>query len=300
MPHTITLHPRVVLRNVADALNCRHEELSVTLPVHSTLVSALRAAESAITDIDEDIAIMPRGIRGPKLRELAISIQSWGKSSTEQRSDGREIRSSMTLPDVNIPFERREEIREKIRAMAIKARDEEFREPYVTLRAETMDSYIPIIRANITLRAIESGEDDLIESWVSKEMIFDTGAHRTIISEEVLSPIFLEYLKDPIHEEYRRDQTEAGNGMTVQLDAEIQFSNCILPISTIVQIVPKSKIPNRFVGILLGQVGAIDRLGLSMKPRQILEAKGEQVPANVWGDIMIDEYADLFGDLHVL
>lgn len=206
----------------------------------------------------------------------------------------------MPLPDVNIPFKRREEIREKIRAMAIKARGEGFREPYMTLRAETMDSYIPIIRANITLRAIDGGEDDLIESWVSKEMIFDTGAHRNIISEEMLSPRFLEYLKDPIHEEYRIDQTEAGNGMTIQLDVEIQLSNCILPISTIVHIVPKSQMPNRFVGILLGQVGAIDRLSLSMKPRQILEAKGEQVPANIWGDIMIDEYVDLSGDLLVL
>lgn len=37
----------------------------------------------------------------------------------------------------------------------------------------------------------------------SVDMVWDTGAHRTIIAEEVLAPSFREYLQTPVHDPYR-------------------------------------------------------------------------------------------------
>jgi hypothetical protein len=86
----------------------------------------------------------------------------------------------------------------------------------------------------------------------------------------------------------------------VQLDTEIAFTNCALPLSISVLIVPQAKMPNSLVGVLFGQSGGIDRLSLQMRPRHILQAKGEQVQENFWGDIILDEYVDLYGAVHAL
>ncbi|KAJ5189484.1 hypothetical protein N7472_008498 [Penicillium cf. griseofulvum] len=60
-PEIRTLHPRDVLRQLADSMNCKHNELSVTIPVHTTWRSAIQAVEAALGDVDEDFLLMPRG-----------------------------------------------------------------------------------------------------------------------------------------------------------------------------------------------------------------------------------------------
>jgi hypothetical protein len=238
---------------------------------------------------------MPRGIRGPKLRELAIVNPSWEQAYPGRTLYGQEIRTTITLSDMDAPLPRTQEMRERIREMAEKARDEGFREPYVVLRAEVSERLIPSIYANISLRAIDGDDEDPVQVLNNTAMVFDTGAHRTIITEELLPRPFREWLQDPIHDPYR-DQ----HGVTVQLDTEMAFTNCALPLSMSVLIVPQARMPNSLVGVLFGQSGGIDRLSLQMRPRHILQAKGEQVPENVWGDIILDEYVDLYGAVHAL
>jgi hypothetical protein len=41
-------------------MNCKHNEFSVTLPVHTTWRSALQAVEGALGDVDEDFLLMPQ------------------------------------------------------------------------------------------------------------------------------------------------------------------------------------------------------------------------------------------------
>lgn len=53
-------------------------------------------------------------------------------------------------------------------------------------------------------------------------------------------------------------------------------------------VVHSSVMPNERVGILLGQ----------NVPRANLNARGEALPSIVWGDIVIDEYIDLFDEIH--
>jgi hypothetical protein len=83
-------------------------------------------------------------------------------------------------------------MRERIREMAKKARDEGFREPYVVLRAEVSERLIPSIHANISLRAIDSDSEDLVQVLNNTAIVFDTRAHQTIITEELLPRPFRE------------------------------------------------------------------------------------------------------------
>jgi hypothetical protein len=78
--------------------------------------------------------------------------------------------------------------------------------------------------------------------------------------------------------------------LSLQIDADIAFTNCPVSIGTIAMVVPKTKMPNQRVGILFGQFLCIDRLAYHSIPRQTLQAKGENVPEKIWGDIVVREY----------
>lgn len=56
--------------------------------------------------------------------------------------------------------------------------------------------------------------------------------------------------------------------------------------------------PNGRIGILLGHNGAIDHIVYKSVPRANLNARGEVLPSTVWGDIVLDEYIDLFDEIH--
>lgn len=68
-------------------------------------------------------------------------------------------------------------------------------------------------------------------------MIWDTGAHSTIVSDDMLSDAFRQYLTLPVHEPYRSD-----TGVNVQIDLEIRFSNTVVHINSVCLVVPTSAI----------------------------------------------------------
>lgn len=49
--------------------------------------------------------------------------------------------------------------------------------------------------------------------------------------------------------------------------------------------------------MILGQSGAIDRIIYKSVPKANLVARGEQVPETVWGDLCLEEYVDLDGEI---
>jgi hypothetical protein len=172
--------------------------------------------------------------------------------------------------------------------MAKKAAKAEFREPYASLRPALGEGHLPIVRADLVLRGVDSIETDPIYKLEGINMIFDTGAHRTIIADELLSASFREYLKDSVHDPYR-----SSNGLVLQIDAGIALTNCPVAIEAVAVIVPKANMPNKLVGILFGQLSCIDRLSLRAIPRQLLIAKGEEISDEHWGDIVAEEYLNL-------
>ena len=55
-------------------------------------------------------------------------------------------------------------------------------------------------------------------------------------------------------------------------------------------IIPKESMPNQFVGVLFGQCLCIDRLVYHSIPRGILKVRGDIIPEDRWGDIIVTDY----------
>ncbi|KAG2026200.1 hypothetical protein GB937_002351 [Aspergillus fischeri] len=287
---TRTLHPREVLRQVADSMNGQRNELSVTLPAHTTWKSAIRAAEAAISDIDGSLLLMPRGTGNHRLlQKTALQLAS---DSPSDNVSGRPIRTNVDLKSVEPHPPMSETARERLRNMAKKAAKTEFKEPYASLRPALGEGHLPIIRADLILRGMDSNETDPIYKLEGINMIFNTGSHRTIITDELLSASFREYLKDSVHDPYR-----SSNGLVLQIDAGIALTNCPVAIEAVAVIVLKDKMPNKLVGVLFGQLSCIDRLSLRAIPRQILLARGEEISEEHWGDIVAEEYLNLDNEI---
>ncbi|KAE8382193.1 hypothetical protein BDV26DRAFT_254050 [Aspergillus bertholletiae] len=281
-----TLHPREVLRQIANSMNQQCNELSLTIPVHTTWKAAIRAVEAALGEIDQPMLLMPRGTGNhAALRKIALQC---GPELTPKSNIGLPIRTAIDLEPMESPRPLSTVARERLRNMAKVAANEEFRQPYVSLLPKLGEGYLPIVRVDLILQGVDSSDPDPLFRLEEMDMIFDTGAHRTVIVEDLLSPSFQEYLKDSVHDQYR-----SSDGLVVQVNANIAFSNCSVTIETVAFVVPKAKMPNEKVGILLGQASFTDRLTLRSIPRRILLAKGVAVSEEFWGDIVAEEYLNL-------
>lgn len=287
---TRTLHPRDVLCQLAESMNGEHDELSVTIPMYTTWRSALQAVESALNGVDKPFLVFPhRNTNRRAIRELGLQAASEPHSANVQALP---IRTSVDLDTLELRPPLSEEGRERLRQMAKEAANTEFRYPYASLRPALEDSFLPMIQADLIIQGLDGRKADPVCQLKGVNMIFDTGAHRTFITEELLSPSFREYLRDSVHDSYR-----GMDGLSVQVDAGIALSNCLVPLDAVAGVIPKSKMPNQLVGILFGQATCIDRLSFRAIPRHVLRAKGEEISDGLWGDILADEYVNIDGEI---
>jgi hypothetical protein len=118
----------------------------------------------------------------------------------------------------------------------------------MTLCAGLMDRTLPTIKGNIHLCPLDAQEHDYGFRLPEQDMLWDTGAQQTFITEELLSTKDQEYIHDPKYDHYR-----IGNRLRLQMEAYIGLSNTAILIAAIVVIVPKLQMPNEFVGVILGQ-----------------------------------------------
>jgi hypothetical protein len=124
-------------------------------------------------------------------------------------------------------------------------------------------------------------------------MLFDTGAHGCIITEDILPQSFRDYLKyDPIHGEYR-----SADGTTVHVDAAFSFADNAVLMGCVFRVVPRSRVPNQRVGIILVQNTFIDYLVYKAIPRRILSEEDGAISEEVWGDILIHQYINVKGEI---
>jgi hypothetical protein len=137
------------------------------------------------------------------------------------------------------------------------------------------------------IQGIDASDDHPEEALEHVGMLWDTGAHRTIIAEDMFSDVFRQYLQDPIHDPYR-----SQDGVRVQMSAVIGFSNTAIEISAVILVVPKRVMPNGWAGIIFGQQQCIGRFSCHSIPRHVLNAKGEDVESGQWGDIVLEEFVD--------
>lgn len=286
-----TCHPRDVLRQVAKDMNGGNDELSVTLPAHSTWRTAIQAAEAAMGDVDEKIFIMPPVATRSRRRNRETALECLKRFDERTGPLGRDyarpIRTRVELQNLESPKPPSEYTRRRLREEAKKITEEQWSDPYLTLRATLADGFLPMITGNVRLTRLDESDEDAWGKLDAADMIWDTGAHRTIITEELLSAKFREYLATSIHDPYR-----SGDKSSVQVDAVIAFSNGVVSLSTVAVVMPQNKMPNQLLGILFGQCACIDRLRYESIPRCIIQAKGEEIGDEFWGDIVVKEFLD--------
>ncbi|KAI9766178.1 MAG: uracil DNA glycosylase [Geoglossum simile] len=289
---TITQHPSDLLRQVGTSMNWKHPEISVTLPMVTTWQTALTATRSALGEVDEVVIISKKRTESQRriLRQIALENVQTANSSSP--ANVRPIRTAYDIASLPYPKPSSESTRKKLKENAAKMPPFSA-DPYpFVLHAAITERTLPTVKGNLSLSGIDSANEDPVAELAFVDMLWDTGAQQTIITEELLPESFRQYLKDALHDPYR-----TKDGLRVQMDAVIAFSNTPIQITAIVVIVPKSVVPNERVRILFGQQQCIDCISYRSIPRRILEGKGEDVGEEIWGDIVLDELVDIDGDI---
>ena len=281
-PATHSHQPSEVLHKLSRSMVGLSPELSVQLPVTTTWKTALKATEEALGNIDQPVMMLPKHLQKPsqRLREMAARDAAAASSSDSMLR----IRTNVDVAKLPMPPRPWKPLPEKWKEYARQSC--EFRQPYpVTIRADITESTLPVITGSISLNGInEESENEAVE-LAQVKMLWDTGAHRTIVAQDLLPESFQEYLKKPTHDPYR-----VADANQVQVDMVVALSNHAVVMRAIAWVVPKSKIPNERVGILFGQLGCIDRLQYESIPASILSADGEDLEDNVWGDLILKRY----------
>lgn len=240
-----------------------------------------------------DLGSQPRADPHRPLRQQALSWANLSSSSQpKELLGGLQVRIWEGVRAPRIPPKKENAPPKKLKESAQTL--ENTPSPHAfTIRANLTDSTLPTITAAVRLIGIDGEIQDPEEKFDAVELIWDTGAHGTVIAEDLLSPEFRDYLTHPIYNPYRND-----TGVKVQIDGEICFSNTILRINCICLVVPSSVMPNGRIGILLGQKGAIDRIIYKSVPRANLNARGEALPPTIWGDIIVEKYIALYDEIN--
>jgi hypothetical protein len=160
------------------------------------------------------------------------------------------------------------------------------KDPYpVLLHAHSCESYLAQVSGGLRLEIFDADEED--ESAICKlpgqQMLWDTGAHFTTITEDLVPASFLAHTRD---NGYLDKYGTAANSGIVQIAIEIQFSNCLHKIEGLATIRPTKSMPNGFSGIILGQWTILDSLEYHVVPARILQARNGVVNGN-WGEIRL-------------
>jgi hypothetical protein len=91
-----------------------------------------------------------------------------------------------------------------------------------------------------------------------------------------------------------------GTYIRIQVDACIRFSQRDLAITFIAHVVPREMIPNQTECILLGQHTFIDCIRFESIPRALMDAGEQPLADDVYGELNIKAWSDLFGEIHQL
>ena len=289
--YTCSFLPNHVLRTVAASMNWRDEDIAVHVKSEMTWKSATTAVLNALGDRDGPVHIYAPRPSGAKayLRQLALEEVSRSGSGSIQ---GLPLRNAPNLASLPSPRPTPQSVRVKLKEN-LRNETELDRKPYLLIiTAAAEDRYLPSIPGKITLSGIDSLPGDPELTISRPDILFDTAAHTSCITEDVLDSKFRQYLSTPIHDPYR-----CKSGVKVQVSGVFGFGDQPpLQMDCIFTVVPLDSIPNQRSGIILGQNSVIDSFQYSSKPRKTLIARGEEVPNTVWGDIVIDGYVSVDGN----
>lgn len=212
-PTLASLHPSELLIQLSNNIRGRISDLSITIPWTTTWLQALKSTADALKDVDAPITFIPRRKdphRSQILREMAIrNKQDFDANPTSTTFSGLPIRSNVDLKALGPPQQPSSSSREQLKENARNISS--MPDPYnVVLRAGITEMTLPVVRGNITLRGVDAEIDHPWTTLSEVEMLWDTGCHQTVITEELLPESFRDYLKDEIHEPLPRQKWNTG------------------------------------------------------------------------------------------
>ncbi|KAJ5120889.1 uncharacterized protein N7515_010277 [Penicillium bovifimosum] len=284
----------VVLGAVADGLKHSHPHLHVTLSSnHATFEESLSAAQQSVSGLLDRILLPNKDpVYRQRLREMAVQNQNTD-SEGPQLEMGRPIRTAGMLSDESMPTPLSPHRQALLKKRFVDDDNYEPRSPYaLNLRPLLSEKTLAAVVGNVVLSAIDYDNNMPRCEMRHVQILWDTGAPITVITSDVLTDEFRKHLSDPVHQPYRNhDMTR------VQAGFFFEFSNVMFQQDSIALIVDKEAVPNGRSGIILGQKACIEVLQYRSIPRAILEARGETVEEQFWGDLVVESYVHYDGTL---
>ncbi|OBT50616.1 hypothetical protein VE04_09560 [Pseudogymnoascus sp. 24MN13] len=291
--NTVTSTPGELFRQVATNIRSKYDDVAVTVPKSTTWRNVVRATEAALGDRDDTIIISRSRTEEQKerFRQIALdNVASWEASKTAGREAplGQPIRTYYDAETIPTP---KPSTSKMLKENMIPFKD--MKDPYpITLKATLAEGYQPMVKATVVLKAVDNDDTTMSQEIKDIYILWDTGCHSTVVSDDLLTEDFRKYLDHPIHDPYRNDQTRR-----IQVEVRIALSNAQIDMAAVGAVIPKEKMPNGSSYIILGQSAFINAMDCRSIPRSILRAKGMDISDDVWGDIVVYEYIDEFGDL---
>jgi hypothetical protein len=278
------------------------EPPTITLPTLSTRAETSRLIADNLQQDQTSVWLSSkeeREKRRQRLRHLATfdpnaKLREPGSSSASPQNlvlsteNIRPIRVGPDVPAPQVPERSSPLVREQLAKMAKIARfDPDLaRDPYpLLLPAHSFESYLAQVLGGLRLEVLDADEEDktTVCKLQGQQMLWDTGAHFTTITEDLVPASFLMHTRDP---GYLEIYGTAANSGVVQIGIEIQFSNRLHKVEGLATIRPASTMPNGFSGIILGQWTILDSLEYHVVPARILQARNG-VAHGDWGEIRL-------------
>ena len=289
--HLTPYPPSHVLRAVASAMNWHDRDIVVNVQRHMTWRSAMTAVLDALGDRDEPVYISsprPRGVAA-YIRRHAREEMSGSESGNLR---GVPLRNAPDLASIPHPkptsLSARAKLKENLQREPFPDRD-----PYLLqFTATAEDKWLACIPGVVEISGIDSTTHDPKVTVSDSNVLFDTGAHISTITNDLLNDEFRDHLSSTINDPYR-----SKNGVTVQVAATLAFGDQPpLEMDCLFHVIPRDSVPNQRSGIILGQHTMIDSIQYSSRPRKTLITRGEKVMDTVWGDIVVGGYVTVDGD----
>ena len=292
-----------LLSQVVQSVRSGAPTASVKVPTLTTWVAALETAQKSLASQDKELIIFSKQTkeRQKALRELALAstenLPPEGARTPRSTDTSSATSSPLTIrtnfPKHGTPPRSSSAVRKRLREIALESKTLLDRQPYpLHLVAGITEPTLPTVSGSLRLRGLDADPLDEIDDCRLDitDMLWDTGAHGCVITEDILTSRFRNYLKNPEHDAYRD-----ARGVFVQVDGYLAFTNTTFEFNAVFKVAPASSLPNGRNGVILGQNSLLNRMAFTCISRVVLENEGQVLDQNIWGDINISKYVDPTG-----
>ena len=185
--------------------------------------------------------------------------------------------------------------------MYLEAKELMDRDPYaINLEVRILEqSLMSLPTSKFIFTGVDAATGEPTSKVSNIPCLWDTGAHITTISDDILSEEFRLFIQAEAYKDYWVTSADR-NSWVVSVGGALQFSNTNLELEFVARVVPRDQMPNGFSGVLLGQRGVIDCIDYRATPSKFLKSLGQEVPEGVWGDLVIlNFYDNISGEVRV-